>query len=173
VLSATTDVISLRTVDPSYWELLRDVRLRSLKESPEAFTSTHEREAAFDEATWRDRAASGHSFVAMDGVQPVGVATGVEGWSGDPAKRELVGMWVDPSHRGQGLATILVARVAAWALSDGAEILTLGVIEGNARARRSYLKMGLLPTGERLPVWNDSSRFVEVMEAAVRDLDRS
>ena len=37
-------------------------------------------------------------FVA-DGEGLVGVAVGVDGWSGDPRKRELVGMWVGVEQR--------------------------------------------------------------------------
>lgn len=106
------------------------------------------------------------------GTSRSGVATGIKGWW-NAAKRELVGMWVAPSHRGQGVAKTLVARVAQWALSDGAGILTLAVLEGNSRDRRASIRMGLHPTGERFRACNDTSPVVEVLEAAIGDLDPS
>jgi GNAT superfamily N-acetyltransferase len=52
----------------------------------------------------------------------------------DPVARTLRSMWVEPAHRGQGLADGLVMAVAAWARSEGARVLTLWVLDGNARA---------------------------------------
>ena len=89
-------VIEIRTVSSDDWRDIRDVRLRSLMDDPEAFTSTFDRESAYDETKWRDLAITGRWFVADDDGL-VGVAVGVDGWSGDLKRRELVGMWVDVS----------------------------------------------------------------------------
>ena len=59
------------------------MRLRSLNDAPEAFTSTFGRESTYGEAKWRDLAATSRWFVA-DGEGLVGVAVGVDGWSGHP-----------------------------------------------------------------------------------------
>ena len=123
-------MIEIRLVSSDDWPDIRDVRLRSLMDAPEAFTSTFDRESAYEEAKWRDLAITGRWFVADDdGV--VGVAVGVDGWSGDPKRRELVGMWVTRSHRRRGIAGRLLNQVTAWAASEGATTLTLGVREGN------------------------------------------
>ena len=91
---------------------------RSLMDAPEAFTSTFDRESAYDEAKRRDLAITGRWFVADDDGL-VGVAVGVDGRSGDPKKRELVGMWVTPSHRRRGIAGQLLDQVKAWRLRRG------------------------------------------------------
>jgi GNAT superfamily N-acetyltransferase len=157
-------VTEIRPLGPEDWPVVRDVRLRSLADAPFAFTSSYERESAFDAATWRNRAATGHWFVAMEDGQVVGVAGGVDGWSGDPARRELVGMWVAPTSRGGGSARSLLAAVAGWARSEGASMLTLGVRQGNDAARAAYLAMGFRPTGETQPVWNNPAESITVME---------
>ena len=162
-------MLEIRSLSPAEWETIRDIRLRALQDSPDAFTSSYERESTFDEVTWRDRARTGQWFVAIDDSEPVGIACGIEGWSVDPAKRELVGMWVAESHRGRRVGLALLERVGEWARADGASTLTLGVVEGNHRALRAYEKMGLRVTGERIQVWNDPSRFIEVMERALGD----
>ena len=149
---------------PEEWQAARDVRLRSLADAPSAFLSTHAREAAFTEATWRDRARRSRTFVARDGAAVVGTAAGVDGWSGDPTRRELVGMWVAPTHRGRGVARALLAAVTDWARSDGATALALGVLEGNHGARAAYGRMGLRPTGVVEPAGADDPRTVEVLE---------
>lgn len=157
-------MIELLTITPEQWRLLRDIRLRALQEAPQAFTSSSQEESAFEDAVWRDRAANGHSIVATDGDEPVGLATGIDASTGDPAKRELVGMWVAPSHRRQGIAKMLVGEIAEWARSQGAEFLDLGVLEGNEPARVAYVKMGFRPTGVTVPVWSDPSCSCETMQ---------
>ena len=100
--------------------------------------------------------------------QSVGIAGGVLGWSNDPIKRELIGMWVDPSHRSKGVARTLLDAVADWARAQGASTLRLGVVEGNDQARAAYLGLGLRSIDERMEVWNDPTTFIEIMELDLR-----
>lgn len=160
--------ISIRSLTADDWHILRAVRLRSLQDSPKAFTSTYGRESTFEESTWRKQAEECQWFVAYDGDQSVGIAAGVTGWTNDPTKRELIAMWVDPSCRSKGMARALLDAVADWARAQGASTLRLGVVEGNDRARAAYLGLGLRSVDERIEVWNDPTTFIEIME---RDLD--
>jgi len=157
-------VIELQRLTPEDWRVIRDVRLRSLADAPQAFTSSVERESQFDEETWRDRTTTCQWFVANDHGEIVGVAGGLDGWSGEPSKLELVGMWVAPSHRGQGIARRLLHCVALWARSEGATTLSLGVREGNEAAHLAYDSMGLRSTGQTMPVWNVPTESIEIME---------
>jgi hypothetical protein len=52
--------VEVQRVDAAGWKELREVRLRALADAPDAFASTLEREAAFPEEVWRQR-AQGHS----------------------------------------------------------------------------------------------------------------
>lgn len=140
----------IRALGPDEWQEIRDVRLRSLLDTPEAFTSSYAEESHDAEAKWRDRATSGRWFVASDDGE-VGVAVGVNGWSGDPRTRELVGMWVAPSHRRRGVAGALLDQVKTWAISEGATTLRLGVRGDNDRALTAYLRMGMRSSGETVP----------------------
>ena len=71
--------VQIRRVAPDEWQAFKSVRLAALAESPAAFGSTHEREAAFDDEVWRERARIGSdsddraTFLAWSGDQPVGV----------------------------------------------------------------------------------------------------
>lgn len=160
VLQRVTEIQALNSDD---WQDIRDVRLRSLADAPEAFTSSYSREFAYGEAEWRDLAVTGKWFVAFDN-EPVGVAIGVAGWSGDPKRRELVGMWVAPSHRRRGLARELLDQVRTWATSEGATTLSLGVREGNEQSLTAYLRMGMRSSGETMPEWDKPTKVIVVME---------
>ena len=153
----------IRALNAERWRIIRDIRLRSLADAPDAFTSTLERESTYDEQVWRNFATTGRWFVAYDGG-PVGVAIGVKGWSGDETRRELIGMWVAPSHRRLGIARELFQQVKAWAAAEGATTLNLGVREDNEGALAAYLRMGMRPSGESMPDVGQPTKLITVME---------
>jgi ribosomal protein S18 acetylase RimI-like enzyme len=61
----------------------------------------------------------------------------------------LVGMWVAPGWRGQGVADRLVEAVCERARQAGAGTITLWVTEVNERATAFYRRLGFAPTGVR------------------------
>jgi GNAT superfamily N-acetyltransferase len=156
-------VTEIRTLSSDEWRDLRDVRLRSLMDAPGAFTSTFDRESAYDEAKWRDLAITRRWFVVDDNGL-VGVAVGMDGWSEDPRRRGLVGMWVAPTHRRRGLAGQLLDQVRAWAASEGATTLSLGVRGDNVEALTAYLSMGMHLSGETIPEVGHPTSVIVVME---------
>jgi hypothetical protein len=86
----------LRTVAADDWRVMRDIRLDALREAPYAFASTYDREAAYPEQTWQERAAAGNSILAHlpeSGDRPVGLVAAIELV---PGELELVSMWVRP-----------------------------------------------------------------------------
>ncbi len=151
------------------WLIIREIRLRALADAPYAFTSTYERERGFDEATWRSRATTCQWFVAFDDDEPVAVAGAIPVGSEEPAQRELVGMWVAPTHRGRRIADGLLREVAAWARSQGASSLRLGVLEGNDDARAAYVKLGLRLSGDTEVTAGDPVRTIEFLELDLAD----
>jgi RimJ/RimL family protein N-acetyltransferase len=132
----------IRRVEPDDWELLRDVRLRALREDPDAFLSTHAQESAFPVSTWQQRAsqANGASFVSVEDGTAEGLATAI--FANDPGIVVLVGMWVAPALRGTGVARDLVASVVDWARARGSERVILSVEGYNERAARLYERCG-------------------------------
>jgi ribosomal protein S18 acetylase RimI-like enzyme len=159
--------MNVRRLDPDDWELLRAVRLGSLADSPASFGSTHEREAAFDEAEWRNRAASNGWFIAVDGDEPVGIVAGYQDPAAPVGQRHLVAMWVAPGARGRGVAPKLIDAVVQSAREDGASELTLGVADGNERARAVYLRYGFVETDQTYPLHSDLSRCMTIYSLRV------
>ncbi len=130
----------IRTLTTDEWAVLRDLRFASLRDAPEAFTSTVEREEGYPPEVWQLR--TGTAAVAFAAGQPVGIA----GWHrpDDDADTELVGMWVHPRHRGTGTALAIVEHVIA---ATRGERLILHVLPANDRARALYRKAGFVPDG--------------------------
>jgi ribosomal protein S18 acetylase RimI-like enzyme len=61
----------------------------------------------------------------------------------DPAPfAQIHDVYVKPEYRGQGVADRLLAEAERFARREGARVLRLGVLDGNARARGFYAKRG-------------------------------
>jgi ribosomal protein S18 acetylase RimI-like enzyme len=143
---------TVRRLGPDDWEIFREIRLRSLADSPDAFGSTLEREEAFTEEDWRRR-LSGPVYAVTD---PGPVAVG--GLFDDDGVHHVWGMWTDPAHRGRGHARrILDALIAA----DVDAVLDVNV--ANEAARRAYEHYGFVGTGELEPLRPGSEQRMERM----------
>ena len=156
----------VRRLQPDDWQVLRDIRLAALADSPSAFASTLAREQAFAEADWRWRLTNGCSVVATDGEQ--GEAVGLAGGYLHDGVPELIAMWVHPTRRGTGAAELLVEGVADWAREQDATRLRLWVVEGNDRAERVYRRLGFAHTGAAQPVPGNPSLTEVQMERLLR-----
>jgi len=145
----------IRSILLSEWSEYRDIRLRALKESPEAFGSTYARESGFSDVDWKSRLeisdpVASAPVVACHGGRFVGLAWGkIE--SPDRHIAHLYQMWVDPKHRGFGLGRLLVEAVIDWAQGQGVRTMMLEVTEGERPARSLYEALGFQPVGELIP----------------------
>lgn len=150
------------------WASFREIRLRSLLDSPEAFGSTYGEESARGERAWRDWAAGrwrggdAAVFVSRDADRTiVGTATGAA-YDAEPGVAHLYAMWVAPDARGAGVGRALLDAVAGWARDGGHERLVLSVTESNDVARRFYEVCGFAATGERRPLRDGSDAMTSI-----------
>jgi GNAT superfamily N-acetyltransferase/SAM-dependent methyltransferase len=143
--------MAVRRAVPDEWEALRELRLAALRESPDAFGSTFERDARADEATWRGWITGEGwdgpvvTFIAEEGGRPFGMATAYRP-DDEPATVWLFAMWVRSEHRGRGIGRALVEAVVDHARSLGAEVVMLRVTEGNVAATGLYASCGFIST---------------------------
>jgi len=142
----------LRRLGPADWATFRDVRLRSLADSPDGFGSTLEREQTFTEDDWRRRVAG--QVVAVLDPEPVAVG----GLFDDHGVLHVWGMWTDPAHRGRGHAR----RILDALIAPGVEAV-LDVNVANDVARTAYEHYGFVGTGRLEPLRPGSDVQIELM----------
>jgi len=136
--------VEIRQLVKSDAEAFRELRLRALREHPEAFIDDYEAEAikTVKQAAEQLGAATAENFYlgAFMGGRLVGIAH-IYRQEGSKLRHRAVigGMYVTPEMRGQGTGKALLEKCIqhARSLSD-LEDLVLWVILGNERAKALY-----------------------------------
>jgi len=138
---------TIRRLDMGEADLYRAVRLESLRESPEAFSTTYESALQRDDDSWRaqaDASASGSdraTFVVVLAGRPIGVGAIYRDLD-QPQEGELIQVWISSESRGGGVAADLMEALFQWAASNGFEAIRAEVTPDNLRALRFYEKCG-------------------------------
>lgn len=141
--------IELRRVTADDWATWRPVRLAALTDAPHAFGSRLADWQDAPEQRWRARLSvpGAMDLLAVDGTTAVGMASGLP-VPEDPARAEVVSVWVAPRARRRGVARALLDTIARWAADRGAHALDLSVVPDNTAALRTYERAGFKATGE-------------------------
>jgi RimJ/RimL family protein N-acetyltransferase len=158
--------IEIRPLAPRDAESYREIRLEALRNSPEAFGSNFEFEAAQPLAWFEHRLASSGVFGAFRD----GALLGIAGFfiQQEPKKAHkatLWGMYVRPQARGSGIGRRLVETVIDAARAR-AELIQLAVVSENEAARRLYSALGFSQYGlEKNALKQDGRYHDEVLMA--------
>jgi ribosomal protein S18 acetylase RimI-like enzyme len=150
--SASFDVLPVAAPE---WARLREIRLRSLADSPAAFASRLETERLHPDSVWRERAipsSSRRMWSARAGDGWVGLTGTVRA---ERARFDLISMWVDPAWRRRGVARALIAAVVTWQRRSRGSELYLWVTPDNAAAQSCYETAGFRLTGSQLQLTPD------------------
>ena len=139
--------LQIRLLTPGDAASYRAIRLAGLKDTPEAFGSTFEAEAAKPLAWFFDRLTASQIFGAFGGSELLGVAGfAVREGAKEAHKGLLWGMYVRPDARKSGVGRRLVEAVIDFARQH-VEILQLSVVSDNEPARGLYARLGFLEYG--------------------------
>jgi RimJ/RimL family protein N-acetyltransferase len=165
--------VEIRRIRADEWRELRELRLRALLDTPDAFGATYEQESIDPEQEWidwvADGAEGGRAFwaVAVDEVNGElgGMAFGSR-HRDVPDGIGLFAMWVDPGLRGHGLGRRLVGSVVDWARTTERPRVVLSVNRTNATAIHLYEACGFAPTGTTHPI-REGSPIVAISMALV------
>lgn len=158
----------IRRFNASEWKLYREIRLRALKESPDAFGSTFEEASEYADADWIRRLEAAtteqdYPMAATSGDRVVGLAWArIE--SAHPEVAHLYQMWVAPECRGKGLGRALVESGIQWARDRRSTRMVLEVTCGDRPARRLYERLGFRPVGTARPMRKGSGLLEQTME---------
>lgn len=164
--------MEIRLLDESDAETYRTLRLRALRENPEAFGSTYEERSARPLAEFADQ-------LRPDGDPPqrftlgayvAGALAGSITFRRSPYVKEqhkgvITAMFVAPEQRGQGLGRALLEAAIARARSlPGVEQINLSVVTTNDAARALYTSLGFESYGlERHALKQDGRYYDEYL----------
>jgi ribosomal protein S18 acetylase RimI-like enzyme len=126
------------TLHPATLETVKPLRLRALREDPDSFGSTLEREQDRPDADWHIWVND--SLIAFDGDTPVGMGN----VKVEAERATIFGMWVAPEARGKGVGELLLRALIERA---GNRPITLCVAQDAHAARRLYERLGFEPDG--------------------------
>lgn len=157
------EMIRIELCTPKMAEILKNIRLRALQDTPLAFGSTFVRESKFTDADWIARATpragnGGQTYLAIDKDVACGLIGGYVDRE-DSSVVHLVSMWVAPTHRRLGVGKKLVQAVVDWSVKQGIKTVRLTVTNNNEGAIRFYERVGFCKTENTLPYPNDPDLF--------------
>jgi len=132
------------------WREVREIRLRSLADAPDAFSTTLAEDQSRSDAEWRSRvddAGAAHFLARAPQSVCVGLAVG-SAFTDYTDTAGLFGMWVAPEARERGVGTALVQAVIAWARNENYKRIVLDVGDDNTAAMSLYAACGFSATGK-------------------------
>lgn len=151
--------LKVELVGPDQWQRLRSIRLRSLKESPDAFGGTYEVEANMTKEEWEAKFTSLDYLIVSTDQKDIALMS-VEVLAGDHgATCWIGGCWSDPKYRGRGALRSLFHFLDEQALIKGWSRQGLGVWADNKDAIAAYKAIGFSEAGEKQPSQRQPGRF--------------
>ncbi len=158
--------INVTLLNPDSWTRLRDIRLRALKENPEAFGATHAEESKLAEQGWRDRFKKEDYLIGSIEEEDVGTLY-IEVLKGDHgATCWIGGCWTDPIYRGFGVMKSLFEYIDLHSNEKGWQRQGLGVWVHNQNAIKAYEAIGFSVAGQKMA---STSRPGSYFQHMVRD----
>jgi GNAT superfamily N-acetyltransferase len=144
--------MEVRRITADEWALLRELRLASLGDAPQAFGQTREKALGEPDSEWQSAARASSRgdrrawFLARaDDGSDVGL---VQARRRPPAECLIFSMWVAPGARRTGAGRALIDAVADWAGGWGATRMVLWVFGANEGAQRFYERIGFRVVSE-------------------------
>jgi len=144
--------MKIRILDKRDAEIYRELRLKSLKENPEAFLTTYEIEKDKPiEQLQQNLVPSDNRFTlgAFINGQLIGIVTFVRESNPKVAhKGNIYAMYVSPDFRAKGIGKTLIQELIIKAKQyEGLEQINLTVISKNTAAKRLYETNGFVTYG--------------------------
>jgi ribosomal protein S18 acetylase RimI-like enzyme len=153
-ITTSKAVITIRPATPTDAELVREIRLESLKNHPDVFAADYESSIAESVQFWTNRITN--NTLKNEGLICIALAedrlAGITGiYRNDRPKIRhngtIWGVYVKSDWRGLHVAEALINECLAWAKAHGLVTVKLGVITSNTSAIRCYTRCGFVVYG--------------------------
>ena len=142
--------LQFRHLGRDEWQVLRDVRLNALRESPQSFLVEYDQEKDYGQERWQTESDRGDWIVGeLDGryVCLTG-ATRESGASAD--ERYLEYVWVAEALRQRGIAFDMLTDIIGELKESGVRTVILWTLDdGNDPAQLLYKQLDFITTNEK------------------------
>jgi len=157
----------IRRLNPEDAMSFRELRLRALKDHPDAFGTSYEEAANLSiEKTAEKLKPSPDAFV-LGAFDEAGKLVGMVGFHREKGMKKrhkgvIWGMYCLPECRGKGVGKALLAEVVKRARKmKGLELITLRVVASNDPAKNLYLSVGFRTWGKEPRSLKIGSRYMD------------
>ncbi len=161
-------MIYISILQPSEWREYKQIRLESLKENPEAFGSSYEKEVNYSEEKWQERLNDSDTilFVARDENKPVGMVGIHVEVQNNKKVAHIWGMFVSTSCRGNGVGKLLMRELLNEVKRrNEVNVMELMVNNDQTAAVKLYESLGFEKVGEKDWELGDGEKHtLDVME---------
>jgi ribosomal protein S18 acetylase RimI-like enzyme len=137
-----------RIIRPPEWQVIRDSRLKALRESPGAFLGSINEESLYREDDWRKTFEGASWYGCFIGNRVVGIARSVI-LLDHPEERYVESLWITPEFRKQGFTRKLLAQIASEGERERRRYIRLAVLRGNRTGFDVFARLGFSPLPER------------------------
>ena len=141
--------MNIRLLGESDAQLYKEIRLRALKNDPEAFGSTYEQEVNRPLEKFAERIQYTKDQVTLGCFDDSNSLVGIVNFARESRlktahKGNIYGMYIDPQFRGRGLGKSLLLALIERATREcvGLEQIHLTVVSNNESAKRLYISLG-------------------------------
>jgi ribosomal protein S18 acetylase RimI-like enzyme len=154
--------LRLRYLGRDEWQVLRDMRLNALSDSPQSFLAKYDREEQYGPERWKAEFDRGQWIVGELGGSHI-CLTGVTHEVGTPAdERYLEYVWVAQDFRRRAVAVDMLTHTIAGLKKSGIRTVFLWILNGNDPAWRLYTKhLDFFTTHVQQSLQDDPGRYEE------------
>ncbi len=159
--------ITVAAIDPAQWQAYKHLRLRMLREVPQAFGSSAEIEEALTDAIWQARVSNPLTY-SLGASTPDGNLAGMMGCvtTNQPKQRHIgtvVSAYVAPEYRQLRLGARLLDGIIAYGQALGLRKLILSVVVDQQAAVALYTSRGFGAFGtEEAALFVDGTYYTEL-----------
>lgn len=134
-------MVSIKAVTSENWQSLKELRLKAVADSPEAFGDSIETVSSKSDEYWKDGIANSNVFVTEENGVWIGMIVFKQDDDGVWAVKSL---WVDPNYRNQGIGKLIMQKAINAAKSTGVKLIELGVNVESKPAINLYESLGFV-----------------------------